>query len=119
MIIVVVIIALLAMLTVFAFNNYRARTAKTEMKNELMQAASSVKNYRSFNNAYPVDQNAFSAVYDPGSSVTLTYRSNGTGSGFCLRAASAAETTLTPWYVSSVSPQPVTTVPVVPSVTCP
>jgi len=52
MIIVVVIIALLAMLTVFAFNNYRARTAKTEMKNELMQAAGSVKNYRSFNIAY-------------------------------------------------------------------
>lgn len=119
MIIVVVVIALLAMITVFAFNNYRARTARTEMKNELIQASTSVKNHRNYSDAYPINQVAFDAVYSEGSNVVLAYSSNATGSGFCIKATSTAETTLPAWYISSVSAQPVTAVPTVPGVTCP
>lgn len=110
MIIVVVIIAVLAMITVFAFNNYRARTAKTEMKNELLNAYSALRNNRNFNNTYPADQTAFNALYKPGSSVTVEYyTADGGASSYCLRVSSMNDSSK--WFIGSATSQPTTTKP--------
>lgn len=88
------------------------------MKNELMQGASAVKNYRNFNNAYPLNQASFNTVYKIGNEVTLTYvADNPAGSNFCLKATSVNDTSV--WYISSVTTQPAASAPTVPSVTCP
>lgn len=113
MIIVVVIIAVLALITVFAFGNWRARTARTEMKNETANGAIAAKNYRNFNGAYPTNQAGFDAIYKAGSSVTLTYSTADAGVTYCLKATSVNDTSI--WYVGSAVPQPTTTKPA----TCP
>ncbi len=109
MIIVVAVIGILAIITVFAFSNYRSRAARTEVRNELTQGASAAKNYRNFNNTYPVTANAFNAIHKSGSELTLTYTPIGAGAGYCLTATS---TNLTQsWYVSDAVVQPTTTKP--------
>lgn len=116
-IIVVAMIGILASITVFAFSNWRSRTARTEMKNEVAQAWAAAKNYRNYNGSYPTSQAAFNGVYTAGSSVTLTYVTTATGSDYCLKATSTNDTSV--WYVSSVTSQPVSAAPTVPNVTCP
>ncbi len=109
MIIVVVVIAVLAMVTLFAFSNWRARTAKTEMKNELLSSFSALKNNRNFTGAYPVDQAGFSNIYKVSNSVTLSYVTPDSGVTYCLMASSVNDPSK--WYVGNVTAQPTLTKP--------
>ena len=98
LIVVVTIIGLLAAVTVFAFGSWRSRTARTEVRNELLQASAALQNYRNFNNDYPLAA-AFSSVYTPGGSVTLTYIKRAAGT-YCLNGTSTADGNVK-WYIDS------------------
>lgn len=111
MIIVVILIAILALFTVFAFNNYRTRAARTEMRNEVLQSAAALKNYENFNNIFPADQAGFDPIYSAGSNVTLTYTSpSSLGVHYCVAATSVNDTAET-FYINDVISQPTTTKP--------
>jgi prepilin-type N-terminal cleavage/methylation domain-containing protein len=113
-IIVVAIIGILAGLTIFAIGSWRARTAKTEMKNELQAGYSTAKNYRTFNNIYPNTKATFDGLYSPKNSVVLTYNTTDSGVTYCLKATSPNDSSI--WYVSGTVTQPTTTAP---SASCP
>lgn len=86
LIVVIVVIAFLVTITIFAFGDWRTRTAKTEVRNELTAVASAMKNERTFNNAYPT---GIPSSYKTNSNVTVTYRS-GTASNYCIDAVSVS-----------------------------
>jgi len=107
--VIVTVIAVLATITIFAFGSWRARTAKTEVQNDLRNSNSAIKNYQTFNNALPLSQAAFSPIYTPSRNVTLNYVRRGDAASYCLKGQSTAKTTVI-WYVDSlVSPDPTTT----------
>lgn len=108
-IIVVVVIALLAVITIFGFNTWRSRAARSEMKSELLQSVSAVKNYRNYNNTYPVTVGDFQATHKAGGEVTLTYTPLNSGLNYCIRAASSNDASV--WYVTDTAVQPTTTKP--------
>lgn len=110
LLVIVTVIAVLASITIFAFGSWRARTAKTEVQNDLRNSNSAIKNYQTFNNALPPDSTTFVATYTPSRNVTLTYALRSGGASYCLRGQSNAEAAVT-WYVNSlVSYEPTTTV---------
>lgn len=117
LLIVIVIIATLAMITIFSFGSWRKRTARTEVKQDLSVVVSSLKNYRNFNNVYPgtaggaaVSPTSLSGLdYRVNSNVTTTYQLRLNGESYCLKSVS----TVVPseiWYVdSAVGSNPTTT----------
>ena len=90
LIVVVVIIAALALLTVFAFGSWRARTAGTEVKNEATSISSAMTNYQNFNNKFPA---TIPDGYTATQNVTSTYVS-GTDTTYCINVTSTAVTTV-------------------------
>lgn len=104
LLIVIVILVALVMITIFAFGNYRQRTAKTEVRTELMNGAGAVTQYKNFNNTVPTSQAAFDALYKAGSNVTLTYTYT-SASVYCLKGQSTAETSVV-WYINGTRGQP-------------
>lgn len=109
LLVIVAVIGILASITIFAFGSWRARTAKTEVQNDLRNSNAAIKNYQTFNNALPADSTAFATVYTPSRNVTLTYARRGDAASYCLKGQSSAEATVV-WYVDSlVSPEPTTT----------
>lgn len=108
LLVVIAIIGTLVGVTIFGFSSWRTRTAKTEVRNEVVNGAAAVKQYVTFNNTLPTDQAAFNTVYSAGSSVTLTYIKRADGLSFCLNGTSASVSTVT-WSIdSAVNYQPVT-----------
>lgn len=97
--VVIAIIVALAMITIFAFGQWRARTARTEMKNELTVVASSLQNYINFNNTYPINKESLSYQSNP--NVTLTYTLRGDGASYCLNAESVSVSDEPHWYFDS------------------
>lgn len=108
LLVVIAVIGLLATLTIFAFGSWRARTAKTEVQNDLRNSNSAANNYRTFNNVFP-DASTFVTIYTPSRNVTLTYTLRSGNASYCLKGQSTAEPTVI-WYVDSlVSLEPTTT----------
>jgi prepilin-type N-terminal cleavage/methylation domain-containing protein len=106
--VIVAVIAILASITIFAFGSWRARTAKTEVQNDLRNSNSAIKNYQTFNNALP-NAATFANTYTPSRNVTLTYALRGDNASYCLKGQSNVESSVV-WYVDSlVSTEPTTT----------
>lgn len=109
LLIVIVIIASLALLTVFAFGSWRERTARTELQQELSTVSASLNNYRNFNNGYPgvaggapVSPTTLNGLaYRPNAGVTMTYSLRTDGLSYCLKATSVAVASEPSWYIDS------------------
>lgn len=103
LIVVVVIIAALATISVLAIGSWRTRTAKAEVTNALLSAATAIENHKSFNNGFPTGSPpAVPASYRPAPGVTLTYISGST-STYCLRATSTSVTSVVLYLTHLVS----------------
>jgi len=106
--IVVIVVGILASIVIFGFGTWRTSIAKTEMKNELTNAASAIKLHRNLNSAYPALLS--SIPYTPSANVSLTYTVRGGGGSYCLNAGSTAITSLAHYYIdSNISLTPTTT----------
>jgi len=108
LIVVISAIAILAALVIFGFGSWRTSIATTEMKNELVNAASAIKMYKNVNSAFPV---ALSNIpYAPNANVTLSYVVRGGGGSYCLNAGSTVVTSAAHYYLdSNISLTPTTT----------
>lgn len=96
------VIAILVLLTAFAFGSWRSRTARAEVKNELFHAAAAIQNYKNFNNILPANQTTFNTQYKVGGAVTLTYIRRANGLSYCLRGVSAQDSAVS-WYIDSLN----------------
>ena len=107
---VIVVIGLLAGLTIFGFGTWRARTAKTEVLNEMANASAVVNNYKIANNGYPPTAVYAAGLYATGSKVTLTYTLRSDAASYCLKGQSSTVTSVV-WYIDTLtSTQPSQTV---------
>ena len=109
LLIVVTIIVALAAISVFSFSIWRERTAITEVKNELINGSSALKQEINFNGAYPALNADFQTLYPASTNVTMLYTLRGGGASYCLRATSTAVATVVYYVDSAVSPTPTTT----------
>lgn len=103
LLVVVAIIVTLTALLIFAFGDWRKRTADTEVKTALNSLATSLKNERNFKNAYPTTAQGIPATYKPSDGVTIGY--TGTTTSYCASGTSTAESTVV-WYISSTNQVP-------------
>lgn len=104
LLIVMVVIVLLTTITIFAFGDWRTRTARTEVKNALKAASTAMVNEKNFGTGYPT---SLPSSYKTQSGVTVTYMSGST-SAFCLRGTSTAVTSVV-YYISNTTNEPTTT----------
>lgn len=107
LLVVIAIVVALAMITIFAFGSWRQRTANSEVQNELYTAASTLKNYRTFNNTYPAA--LADMQYSANNNVTLVYTLRGGGASYCLSATSKAVTSVVMYIDSANGSTPVAT----------
>lgn len=108
LIVSIAVIAILASVVIFGFSSWRTSVAKTEMKNELINAASAIKMYRNTAGAYPAALS--NASYTSSANVSLVYTLRGGSVSYCLNAGSTVVTTATHYYIdSAVSLNPTTT----------
>lgn len=107
LLVVIMIIGILATISVFAFGQWRARTATTEVKHELLNLQSKIKDYRTWNNTYPTSlaQMEYSTKSDFNYN-TLTV-DNATNK-YCVGISSTRATTGI-WYISNSSNMPTQT----------
>lgn len=83
--VVVIIVAILAGVTITSYGLWRQDTAVTQVKSDLTQAAAAMENVRNFSDAgYPT---TLPTTFTPSQDVTITY-GNGTGNWFCLNGVS-------------------------------
>jgi prepilin-type N-terminal cleavage/methylation domain-containing protein len=104
LLIVIVLIVILTTITIFAFGDWRQRTAKTEVVNALRSASSAMKSDKNFGAGYPT---SLSTNFLQQSGVTVTYMS-GSVTAYCLRGASSAVPSVV-YYVSNTATEPSTT----------
>lgn len=84
LILVVVIIAIMATISVFGFSSWRSRTATTELKNALISVATAMKAEKNVSNGYPA---TFPSSYSNSTSVVLEMASS-TPTSYCINAFS-------------------------------
>ncbi len=108
LVVVIMIIVALSLITIFAFGSWRARTARTEMRNELNVVSSALKNNLNFNNSYPAALTGLNYQANPNVSMTYTLRSD--GASYCLNAGSLSVTSEPHWYYDSAGTGGVTKV---------
>lgn len=87
LLIVITLIALLAVLTIFAFGDWRKRTANAEANTALSHVSAAIKDYVNFNNAYPTSISQ--TGYKPSGGITITYTS--TSTTYCAQGTSVAD----------------------------
>lgn len=104
LLVVIVVLVILTTITIFAFGDWRQRTAKVEVTNALRAAATAMKNDKNFGTGYPT---SLSTNYSAQTGVTVTYMS-GSASAYCLRGTSTVITSVV-YYVSNTASQPSTT----------
>lgn len=98
LLVVIVVIVALAMLTIFAFGDWRARTARTELKNESSAISAALQSYLNFNNTYPA---ALTDVrYQANQNITPTYSLRADSASYCLKLVNSALAD-EPWYLDS------------------
>lgn len=102
LLVVIVMIGILATVVTFAFGNWRAQAAQTELKNELTSIQGKVKDYRNWKNAYPASLTEIE--YEARSGVTITYNATGNTS-YCATAVSTVVDAGT-WYISNARTLP-------------
>lgn len=94
LLVIIAVVAILAALTMFAFGDWRERTAKTEVQTSLTQLVSALKDYSNFNNGYPVPPTTTytNTNYKQQDNVTITY--TGTASTYCAQGTSTSVTSV-------------------------
>lgn len=103
LLVVVAIIVVLTAILIFAFGNWRQRTADTEVKSALTHLAASLKNHLNFNNVYPTTAQGVPSTYQPSDGVTINY--SGTTTTYCASGTSTADTSVV-WYISNTNQVP-------------
>ena len=103
LLVVIAIIVTLAALLIFAFGDWRVRTADTEVKTALGNLAASLKNDLNFKNAYPTTVQGVPASYKSSDGVTINY--TGTTTTYCASGTSTAESNVV-WYISNTNQVP-------------
>jgi len=104
LLIVVVVIAILAAITIVAYNGIRQRATNSAMQSELSQLVKKVESYKvtSSSSAYPVDQ--ATAGIPASSSGTLSYFYSSSPDSFCAQIIKGA----TSYFASNTSKTPTT-----------
>jgi len=108
LIVVIACIMVLATITIFGYGTWRARTARAEVKNELLNATIALKDTLNFTNAYPATGN-LASIYTPKAAVTVTYTLRSGGASYCLVGQSTAVSTVTYYVDSTKGSDPSTT----------
>jgi prepilin-type N-terminal cleavage/methylation domain-containing protein len=105
LLIVIVVIGILAVISVVAYNGIQARAQAANVQGALAQANKKLAAYMVDYSAYPVDQTAFNALI-PGTSTTYQYSATPTGSanptGYCVTATNGT----TDYKADSTATQP-------------
>lgn len=87
LLIVIVIIAILAAITLVVFNGVQQRARTSSVKSALSQATRKLEIYKAENSTYPLSGNFASAQISDSSDVAYQYTSNGTT--YCMTATNA------------------------------
>lgn len=109
LIVVIVAIAVLASMSVFGYSSWRLRTARTEVKNELMNASLALQQNVNLTNTYPAS-NSLASIYTPRAAVSLTYTLRTGGESYCLIGQSMKISSVTYYVDSTKGNEPITTV---------
>ncbi len=86
LILVVVIIAIMATISIFGISSWRSRTATTELKNALLSVATAMKAEKNVGDGYPA---TFPSSYSNSSTIVLELASR-TTSSYCINGYSKA-----------------------------
>ncbi len=84
LILVVVIIAIMATISIFGISSWRSRTATTELKNALLSAATAMKAEKNVGDGYPA---TFPSSYSNSSTIVLELASS-TATSYCINGYS-------------------------------
>ena len=95
LVIVIALVGLLFLLSVFAFGDWRKRTANAEANTALSHVAAATEDYLNFNNAYPSSLSL--TGYKASDGITITYTS--TSTTYCAQAHSTKVTTVI-WFIT-------------------
>ena len=104
---IIVVMGILLSLSVFAYGDWRLRTAQNEVKSNLIQFRGAMENARNFDNAYP--SSIANVSYDASSTVSITL--TGGGTAYCAVGASTVRTTVIYYISLPNTPEPTTTKP--------
>lgn len=85
LLIVVVIIAILAAITIVSYNGITNRATQSALQEDLAQNAKTIASYQILNNTYPADQSA--ATLKANGSDVLVYNPNQALTAFCLQGS--------------------------------
>lgn len=89
--VVIAVIAVLVTIGTFAYSGWRTSIAEKDVKNDLKAAASSMENYRNFNDGYPL---TIPSSFRSSPNVTTTGSGSADGANFCLNAVSKTVTSV-------------------------
>ena len=105
LVVVVAVLGILAGIAIVGFGGWRERTARNEVKSDLLSGATALKNHRNFTSSYPATQTEFEVLYRHTEAVNLSYTRRVDGS-YCLNAQSLSRPSVQWMIDSSVSVQP-------------
>lgn len=101
LLIVVVVIAILAAITIVAYNKVGDNARAVALKSDLNQSATLLENYKvDHNGSYPADQPTATTVLKPSSDTTFEYTYNSTNNSYLLSAYSKIKSSIV-FYISS------------------
>ncbi len=72
LVIIIVVIGILFTISAVGYSGWQQSINETKLKNEFTMAASALKDYQNFNNAYPT-QEEFARIYTSSSDVNFIY----------------------------------------------
>lgn len=101
LLIVIVVIAILAAITIVAYNGIGDNSRAASLKADLNQSATLLENYKvDHDGNYPIDQTTAITVLKPSPDTTFEYTYNGTNNSYLLSAYSKTKSTIV-FYISS------------------
>ena len=108
LLVVIIAIVMLAAITIFGFGSWRERTAKAEVRNELINASNALKDNLNFRNFYPAS-GSLTSVYSPKARVILSYTLRSDTRSYCLRGQSMEAASVVMYIDSKKGQNPETT----------
>lgn len=106
-VVVIAVVAILATIGYVTIGNWHSESAKTEVKNDLLNARSALENHRNFADSYPANGQLESVYRNNSDAVTLTYALRPDGASYCLQATSLRENGLVMKLDSAAADAPV------------
>ena len=108
LLVIIAVMGILLSLSVFAYGDWRLRTAKNEVQSNLIQLRGAMENARNFDNVYP---STIPASYDASNTVTTTLVTLAGGSAYCVKGQSTTRTSVIYYINLPNTPDPTTTKP--------